>query len=123
MNTKREKPDEPFDPDIERLGEQDELSFADAEEPSFRDLTPEISETEFVAHKGNQPPMPGDGPTNDDLAPEILILEDGANSPFEPGSGKPADERLSIVREDDIGEGYGLDEAEQARVDPLDGKP
>jgi hypothetical protein len=61
-------------------------------------------------------------PTDDDMSPETLIPEDGARDANEAGEGKPEDWDLSIVDEDDIGGGDGLDEAEMARRDPLDGK-
>jgi hypothetical protein len=68
----------------------------------------------------NQAAQPGAEPTDDDLAPEILIHEDGARSPFEEGDDMPADEAFRIVSGAQIGAGYGLDEAELAEVDPLD---
>ncbi|MGE4408469.1 MAG: hypothetical protein AB7E40_23535, partial [Pseudomonas sp.] len=40
-----------------------------------------------------------------------------------PGHGGPADQELSEVSEHRIGADVDLDEAEQARYDPLDGKP
>lgn len=61
-------------------------------------------------------------PSDDDLTPETLIPEDGARSADEAGGDHPADWDLSVVDEDDIGGGNGLDEAELARRDPLDGK-
>jgi len=61
--------------------------------------------------------------TDDDMSPETLIREDGARSADEPGHGAPIDQQASIVDEDEIGGGYGLDEAELAQLDPLDGKP
>lgn len=66
---------------------------------------------------------PGEGPGEDDLAPETLIPEDGALSPFETGSDMPADRTYRVVSADEIGAGVGLDEAELAHVDPLDGEP
>jgi hypothetical protein len=60
-------------------------------------------------------------PTDDDMSPETLIREDGARDADEAGEGNQADWDLSIVDEDDIGGGNGLDEAELARRDPLDG--
>ncbi|MEN0105689.1 MAG: phosphotransferase system, HPr-related protein [Pseudomonas sp.] len=63
-----------------------------------------------------------DGVSLDDLSPETLIDESGARSASEPGGKTAADWDLSIVDEEDIGEGYGLDEAELAHVKPLDGK-
>lgn len=66
--------------------------------------------------------QPGQGPTDDDMTPETLIREDGARHPFEPGADTPADLDLETVGAGDIGAGGGLDEAEEARIDPLDGK-
>ncbi|RYY75459.1 MAG: serine kinase/phosphatase [Gammaproteobacteria bacterium] len=113
--------DLPFEPDSDRPAELDELNFNDEDEPSFLDFLPE-DELGILEEQ-----VPNDSvdeePTNDDLTPEILIPDDGARSPHEPGGTVPSDESLSIVGEDEIGEGYGLDEAELARVDPLDGKP
>ncbi|MGY2375296.1 serine kinase/phosphatase [Pseudomonas sp. SDO524_S393] len=57
----------------------------------------------------------------DDLTPETLIKEDGARDAAEEGNDNPADYDLSIVDEDDIGGGNGLDEAELADIDPVDG--
>ncbi|MEE4464006.1 hypothetical protein V2S84_18165, partial [Azotobacter chroococcum] len=48
---------------------------------------------------------------------------DGARSPNERGHGLPADKDLSIVSAERIGAGGGLDEAEAARILPLDGQP
>jgi hypothetical protein len=62
-------------------------------------------------------------PTDDDMSPETLIDEDGARSAREAGEGGPADFELSIVDEDEIGGGAGLDEEELAILDPIDGKP
>lgn len=65
---------------------------------------------------------PGEGYTDDDLELETMIHEDGARSPLEPGMDNAADRELEIVGRDNIGAGGGLDEAEEARVHPLDGK-
>jgi hypothetical protein len=67
--------------------------------------------------------QPGSGPTEDDLTPETLIHEDGALSPLEEGDDTPADRAYRIVGAQEIGVGFGLDEAELAHVDPLDGEP
>ncbi|MBD9485244.1 phosphotransferase system, HPr-related protein [Pseudomonas sp. PDM14] len=64
-----------------------------------------------------------DGVSMDDLSPETLLDESGARSPREPGERGALDQDLSIVDGDQIGAGGGLDEAELARRDPLDGKP
>ena len=59
--------------------------------------------------------------TDDDMSPETLIREDGARDAHEAGKGGQADWDLSIVDEDDIGGGNGLDEEEMAQRDPMDG--
>lgn len=116
------KPDQAIDPvNPDRSAEQDELDFDDAVEPSFQDLAPDY-EFELLDEESDSETVDNNG-TDDDLTPENLIPEDGSRSPYEPGGSIPSDESLSIVSEDEIGEGYGLDEAELARVDPLDGKP
>ena len=51
-----------------------------------------------------------------------MIREDGARDAEEVGEGNQADWDLSVVDENDIGGGDGLDEAELADLDPLDGK-
>ena len=109
-----------IDEHINRPAELDELNFSDEAGPSFLDLTPEI-ETERL---GEQVFLESedDQSSDDDLTPDILIRADGSRSPHEPGGTIPHDESLSIVNEDEIGEGYGLDEAELAHIDPLDGK-
>jgi hypothetical protein len=61
-------------------------------------------------------------PTEDDMSPETLIREDGARDAREAGDDEQADWDLSVVDENDIGGGDGLDEAEMADIDPLDGK-
>lgn len=68
------------------------------------------------------PDVHEDGVTMDDMSPETMLDESGARDPAEPGDGDPADYDLSIVDEDQIGAGGGLDEAQEGRVHPLDGK-
>lgn len=58
----------------------------------------------------------------DDLSPETLI-DEGTESELDPSDASPADRKLRIVEGEDIGGGMGLDEAELARLSPLDGKP
>jgi hypothetical protein len=113
----KEQP-EPIDDDEDRMGSVHELDF-DEEEPGTRigDLTPERELAQKIpdqrARKAGMTGATNDNDvTDDDLSPETLIREDGQ-----------ADWELRIVDEDDIGGGDGLDEAELARQDPLDGKP
>lgn len=112
----------------DRMGSMEQLDFDD-DEPTAR-IGDEVPENELAQE---QPPrrareagMTGAStadhhPTDDDLSPETLIHEDGARSPHEAGRGRPADQILSEVDEEDIGGGNGLDEAELADLDPLDG--
>ncbi len=105
---------------------------AEADELDFENDKPTPGFDEPVAPRRNDPgsknaglteaSQPGQGPTNDDLTPETLIVEDGARSQYEQeqGSLEPADKSLSIVNDNEIGAGGGLDEAELAEIDPLD---
>ncbi|WP_223549119.1 serine kinase/phosphatase [Pseudomonas sp. A-B-19] len=120
---------EPIDDDEDRMGSVRELDF-DEEEPGARigDELPDGERGQLMprrrvreagltgASTGNHQP------TDDDLSPETLIREDGARDAHEAGNDSRADWDLSIVDEDDIGGGDGLDEAELARRDPMDGK-
>ncbi|MFP3923127.1 serine kinase/phosphatase [Pseudomonas sp. W5-36] len=122
---------EPIDDNEDRMGSMEELNFNDNNEPSGRigDVIPEdeldtLIPDERVREAGLTGASTEDhNPTDDDMSPETLIREDGARSPREAGEDGPADLDLSIVDEDDIGGGDGLDEEEMAILDPLDGKP
>lgn len=118
----------PVDPKKNRPAELDELDFSDDETESFIDLTPESEAADYdadpdrgpVENSDFAPAKPGQPPTMDDLAPEILIEENGARSPHEPGADTPLDRDLRVVGADEIGAGYGLDEAELARKESRD---
>ncbi|MBK5304358.1 MULTISPECIES: hypothetical protein [Gammaproteobacteria] len=115
---------EPIDDNEDRMGSVHELDF-DKEEPSARigDLIPEKMPEERVREAGMTGGSTDDHEsTDDDMSPETLIREDGARDAREEGEGDQADWDLSIVDEDDIGGGNGLDEEEMARRDPMDGK-
>ncbi|QXH61234.1 serine kinase/phosphatase [Pseudomonas azerbaijanorientalis] len=120
---------EPVDDNEDRMGSVRELDF-DTEEPSARigDELPENEREQLMPpRRGREADLTGAStgdhqPTDDDLSPETLIREDGARDAHEAGNDKRADWDLSIVDEDDIGGGNGLDEAEMARRDPMDGK-
>ena len=104
---------EPIDDNEDRMGSLRELDF-DAQEPGAQQQPPAVP-----VHKralGDE-----EEANSDDLDPEMLIPEDGARDAWEAGENEPADWDLSIVDEDDIGGGNGLDEAELARREPLDG--
>ncbi|MGW8463008.1 serine kinase/phosphatase [Pseudomonas sp. CLCA07] len=119
---------EPIDDNEDRIGSVHELDF-DEEEPGGK-----IGDELLVTDRARLMPierlreggMTGAStddhePTDDDMSPETLILEDGARDAHEAGEGDQADWDLSIVDEDDIGGGNGLDEAEMANRDPMDG--
>jgi len=120
---------EPIDDNEDRMGSVHELDFDD-EQPSAK-IGDELPETEreqlMPRERVREAGLTGASvadhePTDDDLSPEILIREDGSRDADELGTGNQADWDLSIVDEDDIGGGDGLDEAEMARRDPMDGK-
>ena len=119
---------EPIDDNEDRMGSVHELDF-DEEEPSAK-IGDEIPDTErkrlMPRERGREAGMTGASTddhesTDDDMSPETLIREDGARDAHEAGEGNQADWDLSIVDEDDIGGGNGLDEAELAKRDPIDG--
>lgn len=96
-----------------RIGDEVPLEEIENEYPSER-----------VAEAGMTTGEVPDGDTTmDDMAPETMIKEDGARSPNERGHGGPADQELSEVSAHSIGADVGLDEADEGRVHPLDGKP
>lgn len=119
MNTNNVTNENPAD----RPAEADELDFDnDQPTPGFEEQGILPQNDPNARNAGlTEASQPGKGPTNDDLTPETLILEDGARSRFESEQGnlQPTDKTLSIVNENDIGAGGGLDEAELARVDPV----
>ncbi|WP_122434085.1 serine kinase/phosphatase [Pseudomonas viridiflava] len=119
---------EPIDDNEDRMGSMEELNFREDETARIGDLMPEDElQHEIPDERVREAGMTGAStddhqPTDDDLSPETLIHEDGARSASERGEGNPADLDLTVVDEDDIGGGDGLDEEEMAIVDPLDGK-
>jgi hypothetical protein len=120
---------EPVDDNEDRMGSVRELDF-DEEEPSAKigDELPEKEREQLMPRQRvREEGMTGAStddhePTDDDMSPETLTREDGARDSREAGEDEPADWDLSIVDEEDIGGGNGLDEAELARRDPLDKK-
>jgi hypothetical protein len=118
-----------IDDNEDRMGSVHELDF-DAEEPSAKigDEIPESEREQLMPRERVREAgltggsMADHEPTDDDMSPEILMPEDGARDANEAGNGDQADWDLSIVDEDEIGGGNGLDEAELARRDPMDGK-
>ncbi|WP_420230907.1 serine kinase/phosphatase [Pseudomonas sp. ABY48] len=120
---------EPIDDNEDRMGSMHELEFDD-EQPSAKigDELPQgereqLMPRERVREAGLTGASTDDHEsTDDDMSPETLIREDGARDASEAGDEEQADWDLSVVDENDIGGGDGLDEAEMADIDPLDGK-
>lgn len=118
----------PIDDNEDRMGSMRELDF-DEEEPTAeigdeipRGEREHLMPDERVREAGmTGASMADHEPTDDDMSPETLIHEDGARDAREEGEGEQADWDLSIVDEDEIGGGNGLDEAELADIDPIDG--
>lgn len=118
----------PIDDNEDRMGSMRELDF-DEQEPTA-EIGDEIPRGErehlMPDEREREAGMTGAStadhePTDDDMSPETLIHEDGARDAREEGEGEQADWDLSIVDEDEIGGGNGLDEAELADIDPVDG--
>ncbi|RRV08512.1 serine kinase/phosphatase [Pseudomonas sp. v388] len=120
---------EPIDDNEDRMGSMEELHFGEEDTARIGDEIPE-DELEHLLPESREAEAGLTGAstqdhhsTDDDLSPETLIHEDGARSPNEKGEDEPADLDVTVVDEDDIGGGNGLDEEELAIVDPLDGRP
>jgi len=122
----------PIDDIQDRMGSMEPLDFEKDDEPVRRigDALPEGEQARrFPPQRVREAGLTGGSvadhqPTADDLSPETLIEENGARSPREPGDDEgPLDRRGRIAGAAEVGAGHGLDEAELARVDPLDGKP
>jgi len=120
---------EPIDDNEDRMGSMRELEFDDDEyDARIGDELPEAEREQLMPdERVREAGMTGASmddrqPTDDDMSPETLIREDGARDAQEAGEDEQADWDLSVVGENDIGGGDGLDEAEMADIDPLDGK-
>lgn len=132
--TERRQQQIEIDDTEDRMGSVRELDFEKAPEGRIGDERPEDEvDRELPPQRRREMGLSGgetlgegdveDGVSMDDLAPETLIDEDGTESPLDPADAHPVDQELHIVGGSDIGGGSGLDEAEEARVHPLDGKP
>lgn len=102
----------------------EELSFEDEESGRFGDERPRAeAEREFPPDRvraagltgGEAQPL-GREVTSDDMSPETLIDEEGADPPsaYAAEDDKAADKTLSVVKDSEIGGGRGKDEAELA---------
>ncbi|SDX62612.1 hypothetical protein SAMN05444064_1288 [Pseudomonas syringae] len=118
---------EPIDDNEDRMGSMETLDFDEEDPARIGDLIPEDElQHEIPDQRVREAGLTGASTddhhsTDDDLSPKILIREDGARSASEQGEGGPADLDLTIVDDDEIGAGNGLDEEELAILDPLDG--
>ncbi|WP_439863288.1 serine kinase/phosphatase [Pseudomonas antarctica] len=119
---------EPIDDNEDRMGSMRELDFDEPDQTAEIGVEIPSREREHLMpdQRVREAGLTGAStddhhPTDDDLSPETLILEDGARDAREAGEDGPADYDLSIVDEDEIGGGNGLDEAELADLDPVDG--
>nr|WP_314568897.1 serine kinase/phosphatase [uncultured Pseudomonas sp.] len=119
---------EPIDDNEDRMGSMRELDFDEPDQTAEigDEIPPREREHLMPDERVREAGMTGAStddhePTDDDLSPETLIREEGARDAREEGGGNPVDYDLSIVDEDEIGGGNGLDEAELADLDPVDG--
>lgn len=131
MNDSRNRTPTEIDDIEDRMGSVTPLDFSTRQDdrkgrigdPVPADEAEEQYPPERVAEAGlTTGEITDDRTTQDDLAPEQLIAEDGARSPSERGHGLPADRDLSVRSEHRIGADVDLDEAELGRYAPLDGK-
>lgn len=118
----------PIDDNEDRMGSINELDFEeDQTHESISDLfTPEELEKHVPGQPAGHPRLSAstlsdDESNEDDLEPDMLIMEDGARDAWEAAEGadEPADWDLSVVDESEIGGSDGLDEAELAEIDPV----
>lgn len=134
----REKPyQKEIDDTEDRMGSVEELDFNEERDErkgrvgdtrpvdeAEQDYPPErVAESGMTGGEALTESLHEDNVTLDDLSPDTLYDQTGANSPNERGDDHPADNELRTVDESEIGGGIGLDEAELARSAPLDGKP
>lgn len=104
-----------------------ELRLDDPERGRVGDpRSPEDEESEFPPERVREAGLsgasaPDTDATADEATPETLLSEEPSHTPTA-AKDQPADTILSEVDETEIGGGYGLDEAELAEEDPLDGR-
>jgi len=102
-----------------RVGDERPAREVDEEFPPRR-----VAESGMTGGETLSDSLHEDNVSWDDMSPDTLLDESGARDDEEPGTDDgPADQMLRSVDEHEIGGGIGLDEAELARSDPLDGEP
>ena len=101
------------------MGSVEPLNFDD--DDTYEPISDLFIDDERVKHRAVLNDELELGLNDDDLEQEMLIREDGARDAKEAAQSPnaAADWDLSLVDEDDIGAGKGLDEAELAEIDPV----
>ena len=101
------------------MGSVEPLDFDD--DDSYEPISDLFVDTGGVKHRTELDDELDLGLNDDDLEQEMLIREDGARDAKEAAQSpnSAADWDLSLVDEDEIGAGTGLDEAELAEIDPV----
>ena len=109
----------PIDDIEDAMGSVEPLDFDD--DDSYEPISDLFVDDERVKHRSALDDELDLGLNEDDLEQEMLIREDGARDAKEAAlsPNAAADWDLSLVDEDEIGAGKGLDEAELAEIDPV----
>ncbi|WP_321834547.1 serine kinase/phosphatase [Pseudomonas kulmbachensis] len=109
----------PIDDIEDAMGSVEPLNFDD--DDTYEPISDLFIDDERVKHRAVLNDELELGLNDDDLEQEMLIREDGARDAKEAAQSPnaAADWDLSLVDEDDIGAGKGLDEAELAEIDPV----
>ena len=109
----------PIDDIEDAMGSVEPLDFDD--DDSYEPISDLFVDTGGVKHRTELDDELDLGLNDDDLEQEMLIREDGARDAKEAAQSpnSAADWDLSLVDEDEIGAGTGLDEAELAEIDPV----
>jgi len=109
----------PIDDIEDAMGSVEPLNFDD--DDTYEPISDLFIDDERVKHRAVLNDELELGLNDDDLEQEMLIREDGARDAKEAAQrpNAAADWDLSLVDEDEIGAGKGLDEAELAEIDPV----
>ena len=109
----------PIDDIEDAMGSVEPLNFDD--DDTYEPISDLFIDDERVKHRAVLNDELELGLNDDDLEQEMLIREDCARDAKEAAQSPnaAADWDLSLVDEDEIGAGKGLDEAELAEIDPV----